>query len=859
MNFWKRVLSLRNLLLLVLLITVLYVLINPDVIYESGSAFEVNSSPLFVIDQFHVLPEESGLEFIYASNSPRGSTRFIFRNSKTNLLKELEVGNLSIRSNFTRDVPNFYYNESDGTIYLIGTHNRADYHLIELKNDTAVKSSRKFLFRNHYFDELCEESITIDDRIITSCKFAVTIPDTVHIKQSGSGYEILLSRSHLNAFLQNDLSLEESYTVFADIIKRKSNINISPFKLDEVINFFRRNAFYKKRMEEDNDNQGSFYPALILGFLDANADGNDDIIIAACADRWLPVQLFCYDLENDQLLWRKEFDIGTPELHEIIDIDDDHRKEIIFSTYAVAYEDPIDKNRKERLGNNKSTFLIILDDQGEVKKINGNDAVIEIPVVFSYINFLYIPQKKHLLFGIKSYYDNSIKKMQLVDMTDFSVQELDIEYSQLSDISMVDNDIVLINENENSIQKIVLADDYSIKKTRNGKIGTTGTYFKYNVANFAGETLSMGANPSQVFDGNFNSLFTFVTPRHEFQWQGNTLYYIKELEGWNYLHKSEFSRNPKINPYLIVVFLTEILALTIYLLIYQIFTIPLILPSKTYFTSLSILGFIFRWDIKGKVREHLKLNRKFSFDKNDMKKILFELAEEPQIIYRKNFLLFQYSVFEIPSRDESEIIQRISHDMKNQVLMMKMLTDQHAEEIKDNNTAYLHRMTSSIENVSEAAQMLSRFSHIDKLYKERVELNMFIRQVLMNHVEHSHFHCIEFDSAREEIEIAIDENLFRIALDNLIMNALEEVRENQNIDIVIHKEKGVAIITITNPINREEFKLEEFGNIGYSSKPKGSGIGLPIAKIIIERHEGELNYNLKDSKFVVEIKLLNKR
>jgi len=203
---------------MVLLLTALYVIINPNVIYDSGSPYEVNTSNVFGCDQFHVFPEKNNWDIISAINISSGSTRFIFRNFETNLMKEIETRYLSIKSNFTKEIPKFYFNETSDILYLIGTYNRADYHLISLADDITVKVSRKFLFRNRYFDELGEDSISLDGKIITSCKFADTHPDTVDITWNDTGYEIILSNSHLNSLLQNELNLKKAYTVFVDLI-----------------------------------------------------------------------------------------------------------------------------------------------------------------------------------------------------------------------------------------------------------------------------------------------------------------------------------------------------------------------------------------------------------------------------------------------------------------------------------------------------------------------------------------------------------------------------------------------------------------------------------------------------------------
>jgi two-component system sensor histidine kinase VanS len=247
------------------------------------------------------------------------------------------------------------------------------------------------------------------------------------------------------------------------------------------------------------------------------------------------------------------------------------------------------------------------------------------------------------------------------------------------------------------------------------------------------------------------------------------------------------------------------------------------------------------------------LPRKTSNSIQIPRSVLNELTEAPLLIYKKNFLLFKYLVYELISRDESEIIQRISHDLKNQVLMIKLLTDQNSSELKKINHSYVDQMSSTLKYISSVTQTLSNFSHIDKLFLEEIELCSFLEQLIMNHMNHDLFENINYSPCKDRIIINLDKNLFRIAFDNILNNALEEIKSDQQIDVYTEAYKNEIKLMISNHFDDGERNIEDFINIGYSSKAEGSGIGLPIAKIIIERHNGSFDYFVKDGFFYIQI------
>ncbi len=841
-----------------MLVTILTVMLHSEYLYNSKTGFDISSTSIYYSDQFHLLPKSHPSEIIYASDHQE-HTDFYFRNFEKSTLQQLEIRDLHIRSGFNLRSANFYTNSQTNKTYIVGIRNRADYYLYEFgENFSNENLKSSFIYRNPVFDSLCDSMITINNMKWNSFVVYDSIADSIEIKATDSGYNLLMDETLFNSIAPTrEIHNNETYLKICQKINTYIPDKLEPAELWEIINFFLRQAQYRQRVVQDDSRFNSFYPATILGQLDVNNDNHDDLLISINDSRWLPMQLLCYDITNKKLLWYKKYNLNEFQEYEITDIDFDGEKEIVLSSYSPCYKPPIDIYRTNRIGSKDHSTLMILDKNGELKLIKNKPVLINSSIGFAYYKFLFLPEKQQILFGLKSHNDFSIKKLQLLDLKSNTVNDLNVEYNQIAAIEFEDNKIIILNQNNNTLQKIIMNNDFKIQKRYSYPFATNSYRLYYNAARIDNINISFSTNPIRVYDNNFNTIFESHTLLQEPVWKGNQLFYIKEIDSKGYLYRCTFEKNKTLNPYLIVILLAEFLILTFYLLLSRQISIPISSLYKNYFILYNILGKLFYWKLKGRIIKSIDLSQRMSTTTMIPNNLLKELTESPTLIYKKNFLLFKYLVYEIKSRDESEIIQRISHEMKNQVLMVKLLTDKNAVELKKMNHTYIEQITSSLNTISSAAQTLSNFSHIDKLYLENFELNTLIEQLLINHVNHNLFNNINLNLTTEKIFIKLDKNLFRTAFDNLIINALEEITLEQIIEISIKNKKDKVRLIITNPFNDCDRNIQEFGNIGYSSKSEGSGIGLPIAKVIIEHHDGELDFFFEEKNFIVQITLPN--
>jgi two-component system, sporulation sensor kinase B len=92
---------------------------------------------------------------------------------------------------------------------------------------------------------------------------------------------------------------------------------------------------------------------------------------------------------------------------------------------------------------------------------------------------------------------------------------------------------------------------------------------------------------------------------------------------------------------------------------------------------------------------------------------------------------------------------------------------------------------------------------------------------------------------------------FKQAIMNMVKNSIEAIQEKENgiVEINLHEENGKAVIRISdNGEGMEEEQIVKLGEPYYSTKTKGTGLGLMVTFRIIEVMEGTLQFRSEKGK-----------
>ena len=200
-------------------------------------------------------------------------------------------------------------------------------------------------------------------------------------------------------------------------------------------------------------------------------------------------------------------------------------------------------------------------------------------------------------------------------------------------------------------------------------------------------------------------------------------------------------------------------------------------------------------------------------------------------------------------------ISNISHDLKTPLSTIKgyseILSDTEydlsPEEIKKYSEIILTKsvyMEDMIEELRLNEKLMHNGIHLDK---EAVNLTVFIKEMITDILNHPSYsdRNVDFHSDDENLTFNCEKDLMKRAVENLIYNALIHNDSDTKLEISISEVNRDILIDIKDDgrgMSDEELdKLFNRYYRGTNTKDyKGSGLGMSIAKEVIEAHDGEI-------------------
>jgi PAS domain S-box-containing protein len=225
------------------------------------------------------------------------------------------------------------------------------------------------------------------------------------------------------------------------------------------------------------------------------------------------------------------------------------------------------------------------------------------------------------------------------------------------------------------------------------------------------------------------------------------------------------------------------------------------------------------------------------------------------------------------AREERERLRQAQADLAhiNRVTTMGELTASLAHEIKQPISAAVTdartclrwlgrdepdvseaRETASrvVTDVTRAAEIISRISLLFKkgaLQRELVDVNELIREmiVLLRSEASRYSISIHGGLADDLPKVMVDRVQLQQVLMNLMLNGIEAMKDmGTGGELTIKSQQGdnrqLLISVVDTGVGLEPEQAEQIFNAFFTTKPQGSGMGLPISRSIIESHGGRL-------------------
>ncbi len=217
-----------------------------------------------------------------------------------------------------------------------------------------------------------------------------------------------------------------------------------------------------------------------------------------------------------------------------------------------------------------------------------------------------------------------------------------------------------------------------------------------------------------------------------------------------------------------------------------------------------------------------------------------------------------------------EVARRIAHEIKNPLtpiqLSAQRLKRKYLNQINENREEFEKIINTIVQHVLNIKNMVNEFSNFAKMPEAKLKkenLNEILEEIYLMYK--NSYKNIEFKFNKDEkIKfVNIDKNLFSQAIINIIKNAIHSFdkikRENKIVSIETKFLKDLNLVQIIISDNGsgvpDEIKERIFEPY-FSTKNKGTGIGLTIVKKIISDHNGYiriLDNKPEGTKVIIEL------
>lgn len=200
----------------------------------------------------------------------------------------------------------------------------------------------------------------------------------------------------------------------------------------------------------------------------------------------------------------------------------------------------------------------------------------------------------------------------------------------------------------------------------------------------------------------------------------------------------------------------------------------------------------------------------------------------------------------------------LAHEIRNPLSTMRLNLDLLAEDFQDPQTPRDRRVLQKIERVRSESYRLQniledflRFARVQDLKKVPIDLNAVVDDLRdfcePQAVAQGILFRTHYDAGLGPIGLDVD--LFKQALLNLILNAQNAMPQGGELILTTHRDPPWAVLDVldTGVGIPRELQAKVF-DVFYSSRPGGSGLGLPTARKIIEAHGGTLRLQSEPGK-----------
>lgn len=240
------------------------------------------------------------------------------------------------------------------------------------------------------------------------------------------------------------------------------------------------------------------------------------------------------------------------------------------------------------------------------------------------------------------------------------------------------------------------------------------------------------------------------------------------------------------------------------------------------------------------------LETRIDYDRQDEMRTLTDGFNTMVLNLKKH----QHELAELSQKVASaEMSRKVAHEIKNPLTPIQLSVQHLLKVYEDNPKKFketLHESASyiikEVENLRRIAQEFLETSKASPLQKESIDLKALIQETIEPY-KSLLSDKIEFEEnySGDKFVFQGDKAKMMIVLRNVITNSIESIKNGGKIKISLEKDEKRLFLVIqdTGPGIDQEI-LGRIFDPYFSTKDAGTGLGLPIAKKIIQDHQGTI-------------------
>ncbi len=204
-----------------------------------------------------------------------------------------------------------------------------------------------------------------------------------------------------------------------------------------------------------------------------------------------------------------------------------------------------------------------------------------------------------------------------------------------------------------------------------------------------------------------------------------------------------------------------------------------------------------------------------------------------------------------------ELSGRLAHDLRNPLSVMKMSVDllkQDSSDSKISDPIIAKRISlieKSIERISHQVDDVLGYVRISPLKLSNISVSELVENSTQKINVPNDVHVIISDS---NLKIDCDADKLDAVFINLIVNSIQAIHEGGKIKIDMYEKENMAVLEFID--SGEGIPEEHLGKVFeplFTTKQKGTGLGLASCKNIIEQHQGTISVKNNPTTFTIEL------